>query len=78
LLGRAEGIPIDTMNLPVEHNNPCREALVDNLKEDVKNYKKTVNTDISDHNINTLLAKFNTGVSRMRQSKNSHIPADKS
>ena len=78
LLGRADGIPIDSMNMPVEHNNPCRQALVDNLKEDVKNYQKTVNTDISDHNINILLAKFNTSVSRMKHANDSHIPSDKS
>ena len=78
LMGRADGIPIDTMNLPIQHNNSCREALVDNLKEDVKNYKRTTNTDISDHNINRLLSKFNTSVSRMRQTPNCHIPADKS
>jgi hypothetical protein len=68
LIGKTEGIPIDTLNLPISHDNPFRERQVDKLKENLANFQSLpFKTDLTDQSINRLMSKFNTAVSRMKQ-----------
>lgn len=65
------------MNFPLEHNNPFREKLVDNLKEDVKNYAATEKTNLTDNRINNLMSKFNTSIGRMKDTYQGKITQNK-
>ena len=65
------------MHLPMEQNNTFRDRLVDNLKEDVKNYNSMEKTNLTDHRINSLMSKFNTSISRMKGTQNGSITSDK-